>query len=149
MLTDLSITITPAYGLCIKKGLWETVTPSSHLPPLPFPPKEFKMHLNEFKMLILQNYLSCRQKAEKWEPLRGKGGTKNTEESSTKEDTESPCSQGRNGDIKQFLLLPAARSWALLSSPKAGWCEGSANKRSCVCLCLGMNTRACVGGEDS
>lgn len=29
-----------------------------------------------------------------------------TQESRTSEDTEGPCSQGRNGDIKQFLLLP-------------------------------------------
>lgn len=45
----------------------------------------------------------------------------NTEESRTNEDTESPCSQGRNGDIKQLLLLPPAVQKLSTAVLPTGW----------------------------
>jgi len=100
------------------------------------------------------NDLSPRQNAEKWELFRGKGGTKNREEGTKWEDTESPCSGGRKewGHKTASLIARSQqqfRSRSLLSSPQAGWCQGSVNKRSRMCLCLCTNAHACIGSEDS
>lgn len=103
-------------------------------------------------MLTPRNDLSCWQKAEEWELLRGNRGTKNTEESRTKEDTESPCSQGRNGDIKQFFSYCHQQLEAEHCSPphRMGGVKGQQQEDLCVLVPGHEHTHVCcVGGEDS
>lgn len=99
------------------------------------------------------NDLSPRQKAEKRELLWGKGSTENRQGRGKGKDTEGPCSwENKEREHKTASLIVKShqfRSWSLLSSLQTGWCEGSANKTSHVCLCLCTNSRVCVHSEDS
>lgn len=144
VLTNLSAVITSAIVFASKKDLREPVTPSSCSPPLPL--------FLSVQTADTPNNSSPRQKAENWELLWGKGGTQNRRKRQM--GRHSPYSWGRKEwRHKQFLSLPKANSSSelifALCSLQAGWCEGSANKRSHVYLCLCRNTHACVGSEDT
>lgn len=94
-------------------------------------------------MLTLPNDWSPRQKAEKWELLWGKGGTENTEESGTREDTESPCSQELNGDIKRLLFLPPAVQKLNTALLPTGWMVWRVSQQEELCVLVPGHEHAC------